>query len=247
MSTTSASSLHIGSLVWAAPGHKSSQHGAWRRRLVSLPCRSFYYAGAFSNSLELFHSQLVSGQPDGGLFDRFLIQCMLFHHGVLTCSSYKGTSGAFELSSAARSQVRPVPLPWLGACSCGAELMAQLRQVPDQPNSEVAKSSNTLLHGSADWACCTQSMYAAVCGVCNVRHASVGCGGNTNSTMPGFCGGLSTFQQHKQQRMVLLPTCMYEQHLGTMDKLHIQPADALMSQTKRVERSCRNAAYALCS
>ena len=30
---------------------------------------------------------------------------MLFHHAVLTCSSYKGTSGAFELSSAARSQV----------------------------------------------------------------------------------------------------------------------------------------------
>ena len=69
-------------------------------------CRSFYYAGVFDGTLELFYSQLANGQqPDGGLFDRFLIQCMLFHHAVLTCSSYKGTSGAFELSSAARSQV----------------------------------------------------------------------------------------------------------------------------------------------
>ena len=71
-----------------------------------MPCRSFYYAGAFDGGLELFFSQLVNGQqPDGGLFDRFLIQCMLFHHAVLTCPSYKGTSGSFELSSAARSQV----------------------------------------------------------------------------------------------------------------------------------------------
>lgn len=69
-------------------------------------CRSFYYAGVFDGAMELFFGQLVSGQqPDGGLFDRFLIQCMLFHHAVLTCASYKGTSGAFELSSAARSQV----------------------------------------------------------------------------------------------------------------------------------------------
>ena len=71
-------------------------------------CRSFYYAGVFDGAMELFFGQLVSGQrPDGGLFDRFLIQCMLFHHAVLTCASYKGTSGAFELSSAARSQVSP--------------------------------------------------------------------------------------------------------------------------------------------
>ena len=71
-----------------------------------MPCRSFYYAGAFDGGLELFLSQLVNGQqPDGGLFDRFLIQCMLFHHAVLTCPSYKGTSGSFELSSAARAQV----------------------------------------------------------------------------------------------------------------------------------------------
>lgn len=71
-----------------------------------LHCRSFYYAGAFDGALGLFFSQLVNGQqPDGGLFDRFLIQCMLFHHAVLTCPSYKGTSGSFELSSAARSQV----------------------------------------------------------------------------------------------------------------------------------------------
>ena len=70
------------------------------------PHRSFYYAGAFDGGLELFFSQLVNGQqPDGGLFDRFLIQCMLFHHAVLTCPSYKGTSGSFQLSSAARSQV----------------------------------------------------------------------------------------------------------------------------------------------
>ena len=56
--------------------------------------------------LKFFFGQLVGGQqPDGGLFDRFLIQCMLFHHAVLTCASYKGTSGAFELSSGARSQV----------------------------------------------------------------------------------------------------------------------------------------------
>ncbi|DBA79077.1 hypothetical protein WJX77_002150 [Trebouxia sp. C0004] len=66
---------------------------------------SFYYAGVFDGAMELFFSQLVSGQqPDGGLFDRFLIQCMLYHHAVLTCPSYKGTSGAFELTSAARSQ-----------------------------------------------------------------------------------------------------------------------------------------------
>jgi hypothetical protein len=69
-------------------------------------CRSFYYAAVFDGAMELFFGQLVSGQqPDGGLFDRFLIQCMLFHHAVLTCPSYKGTSGSFELSSAARSQV----------------------------------------------------------------------------------------------------------------------------------------------
>ena len=74
--------------------------------MLCVLCRSFYYAGVFDGSMELFFGQLVSGQqPDGGLFDRFLIQCMLFHHAVLTCPSYKGTSGAFELSSAARSQV----------------------------------------------------------------------------------------------------------------------------------------------
>ena len=71
-------------------------------------CRSFYYAGVFDGAMELFFGQLVGGQqPDGGLFDRFLIQCMLFHHSVLTCASYKGNSGAFQLSSAARSQVSP--------------------------------------------------------------------------------------------------------------------------------------------
>ena len=69
-------------------------------------CRSFYYAGAFDGGLELFFSQLVNGQQaEGGLLDRFLIQCMLFHHAVLTCPSYKGTTGSFQLSSAARSQV----------------------------------------------------------------------------------------------------------------------------------------------
>ena len=70
-----------------------------------LACRSFYHAGVFDGALDLFFKQLISSQPDGGLFDRFLIQCMLFHHSVLTCPSYKGTSSALEMSSAARSQV----------------------------------------------------------------------------------------------------------------------------------------------
>lgn len=71
-----------------------------------IPHRSFYYAGAFDGGLELFYSQLVNGQQtEGGLFDRFLIQCMLFHHAVLSCPSYKGTSASFQLTSAARSQV----------------------------------------------------------------------------------------------------------------------------------------------
>ena len=73
-------------------------------------CRSFYYAGVFDGAMELFYSQLVAGQrPDGGLFDRFLIQCMLFHHAVLTSPSYKGTTGAYQLSSAARAQVSHSP------------------------------------------------------------------------------------------------------------------------------------------
>ena len=77
-----------------------------RRAFWLMHCRSFYYAGVFQGGLELFFAQLVNGQlPDQGLFDRFLIQCMLFHHAVLTCPSYKGTSGSFELTSAARAQV----------------------------------------------------------------------------------------------------------------------------------------------
>ncbi|KAL3137934.1 hypothetical protein ABBQ38_005181 [Trebouxia sp. C0009 RCD-2024] len=77
---------------------------------------SFYYAGAFDGGLELFYSQLVNGQqPDGGLFDRFLIQCMLFQHAVLTCPSYKGTSGSFQLTSAARSQNMAGAINSLGA------------------------------------------------------------------------------------------------------------------------------------
>ncbi|KAL3150483.1 hypothetical protein ABBQ32_000305 [Trebouxia sp. C0010 RCD-2024] len=81
-----------------------------------IPHRSFYYAGAFDGGLELFYSQLVNGQQtEGGLFDRFLIQCMLFHHAVLSCPSYKGTSASFQLTSAARSQNMAGAINSLGA------------------------------------------------------------------------------------------------------------------------------------
>lgn len=73
--------------------------------LLFKSCRSFYHAGVFDGALELFFNQLISSKPDGGLFDRFLIQSMLFHHAVLTCPSFKGTSSALQMSSAARSQV----------------------------------------------------------------------------------------------------------------------------------------------
>ena len=55
---------------------------------------------------ELFVGQLAGGQQEGGaLWERFNIQCMLFINNVLKSPSYRGTSGAFQLTSAARSQV----------------------------------------------------------------------------------------------------------------------------------------------
>lgn len=94
---------------WTGSGLGSAGTLNFRKQeciVAPIHCRSFYYAGVFQGGLELFFAQLVNGQlPDGGLFDRFLIQCMLFHHAVLTCPSYKGTSGSFELTSAARAQV----------------------------------------------------------------------------------------------------------------------------------------------
>ena len=73
--------------------------------IIEWLCRSFYHAGVFAGALELFFNQLISSKPDGGIFDRFVIQSMLFHHAVLTCPSFKGTSSALQMSSAARSQV----------------------------------------------------------------------------------------------------------------------------------------------
>lgn len=80
------------------------QHHTGRIQLLCI-CRSFYHANVFDGGLDIFFDPLINSQPDGGLFDRFLIQCMLFQHAVLTCPSYKGTSSALEMSSAARSQV----------------------------------------------------------------------------------------------------------------------------------------------
>ncbi len=61
--------------------------------------------------------QLAGGQQEGGaLWERFNIQCMLFINNVLKCAPYRATSGSFEMSSAARSEVGAV----LHACSCCA-------------------------------------------------------------------------------------------------------------------------------
>ena len=59
--------------------------------------------------------QLAGGQQEGSaLWERFNIQCMLFINNVLKCAPYRATSGSFEMSSAARSEVGAV----LHDCSC---------------------------------------------------------------------------------------------------------------------------------
>ena len=61
--------------------------------------------------------QLAGGQQEGGaLWERFNIQCMLCINNGLKCAPYRATSGSFEMSSAARSEVGAV----LHACSCCA-------------------------------------------------------------------------------------------------------------------------------
>ena len=113
-------------------------------------CRSFFHSGVFIGVHELFVSQLAGGQQEGGaLWERFNIQCMLFINNVLKCAPYRATSGSFEMSSAARSEVGPVLHDRSGcaAAPCSCELVEGVVKVLSNVTPSVVDLGST----SARW------------------------------------------------------------------------------------------------
>ena len=67
---------------------------------------SMLHCGAFQPALEFACSQIVSHQASDKPFEAFLKRCILYIHGIVKSSAYKGNmSGSFQVNLAARTQV----------------------------------------------------------------------------------------------------------------------------------------------
>ena len=69
-------------------------------------CRSFYHSGCFGQCLQYFSGQLMVPPRAGPAYERFLMQCMVLVHTVLTCKAYRGVPEAIQIGDTAQVQAR---------------------------------------------------------------------------------------------------------------------------------------------
>ena len=78
--------------------------------------RSLFHSGSFRNMVDFFCSLLMVQPKEGPAYERFIMQVMIFTHGVLTSKAYRGVSESLQAGPAAREQVSLHEFPLPSAC-----------------------------------------------------------------------------------------------------------------------------------